>query len=117
MGPKSLSVPWRKKYPMAAPPRSSFSEKTVRMVARPPRDIVRAVRARILHLRKRVDFCLGPSEVAASILEQRCCRLSARYCLHNTEVVLAIHNAQETSPIYKVRTSFEPMRPMPWALP
>jgi len=117
IGPKSLSLPWRRRYPMVAPPSSSFATRAVRTIARPQRDIVRALRAHIRHLKRRVDFCLGPTEVAASIREQRPCRLSARYCLHNTEVVLAIHNALDTSSIYKVKTSFEPMRPMAWALP
>jgi hypothetical protein len=75
------------------------------------------MRARVLHLRKRVDFCLGPGEMAESIREERPCRLSARYCLHNTEVVLAIHNALDGGSVYKVQTTFEPMQPMPWALP
>lgn len=120
IGPKSISVPWKKSYPMAAPPGASSLTKLVRTFARSPRDIVRAFRARVLHLRKRVDFCLGPAEVAASICEQRPCRLSARNCLHNTEVVLAIHNAfappLDTGLTYKVKTPFEPMTPMPWSL-
>lgn len=117
IGPKSIAVPWRKIYPMAVPPSISFASRAVRTITRPPRDLVRAFRARIRHLRKRVDFCLGPAEVAASLREQRPCRLSAGYCLHNTEVVLAIHNALDASSIYKVKTSFQPMRPMAWALP
>lgn len=117
IGPKSIAIPWKKTYPMAVPPSLPFTTRVVRTIARPPRDIVRAFHARIRHLRKRVDFCLGPADVAAAIREQRPCRLSARYCLHNTEVVLAIHNAINAGPTYKVTTSFEPMRPMPWALP
>ena len=120
IGPKTISVPWKKNYSMAAPPGSSPSTRLARMFMRPPRDILRAVHARIRHLRERVDFCIGPAELAASLCERRPCRLSARYCLHNTEVVLAIHNALEhagdTGHTYKVKTSFEPMTPMPWAM-
>jgi len=54
IGPKSISVPWKRKYPMVAPPTSSFTNKVVQMIARSPRDVVRTLRARIRHLRKRV---------------------------------------------------------------
>ena len=77
----------------------------------------RAVRARILHLRKRVDFCLGPAELAIALREGRPCRLSPEYCLHNTEIVLAIHNSSELDEARKITTSFAPMDPLPWALP
>lgn len=117
IGPKSISVPWKGIYPAAAPPGASLTARAVRTFVRSPRDVVREFRLRIRHLKERVDFCLGPAEVAASIRERRPCRLSARYCLHNTEVVLAIHNATDSSPIYKVKTSFDSMKPMPWALP
>jgi predicted dehydrogenase len=111
---KSVSFPWKTKYPMLAPKnRSRF----VRAVYRPPADLFRSIHARMLHLRGRVDFCLGPREVADSIREQRPCRLSPSYCLHNTELVLAIHNARENGDVYKVQTTVEPMAPMPWALP
>jgi len=117
IGPKTIAVPGKKAYPMAAPPDASFATRAGRMILRRPRDIARALRARFLHLRTRVDFCLGPAELAAAIREQRPCRLSPSYCLHNTEVVLAIHNALETGSTYKVTTSIEAMDPMPWAMP
>jgi predicted dehydrogenase len=116
IGPKSISIPWKKNYPMVGPPDSSLASRMIQTFVRSPQDMVRAVRSRIRHLRKRVDFCIGPAEVAKSICEQRACRLSARYCLHNTEVVLAIHNAKESGPVYKVRTDFEPMSPMTWTM-
>jgi predicted dehydrogenase len=115
LGPKSVSVQRRNKYTMVHPRTSSFGSRVARTLAHSPRDMVRAVRARVLHIRKRVDFCLGPAEVAESILQDRPCRLSARYCLHNTEVVLAIHNALDGGSLYKVQTAFEPMQPMLWA--
>jgi hypothetical protein len=64
---------------------------------------------------KKVDYCLGIVEMAAAIRESRPCRLSAQYCLHNNEIVLAIHNALETGSSYDVTTSFDPPEPMPWA--
>ena len=117
IGPKTISIPWKKKYPLAAPPRSGAYDKSRPEVMRSPRGVARALRARFLHLRKRVDFCLGPAEVATALRESRPCRLSPEYCLHNTEVVLAIHNSLETGSSHKITTSFAPMDPLPWALP
>jgi len=115
VGPKTISMPWRKGYPLVAPPGQAFSTKA-RMVTRSPRALARALRARFFHLRKWVDFCLGPSELATAIREGRPCRLSPEYCLHNTEVLLAIHNSLETGSNHKITTSFAPMDPLPWAL-
>lgn len=116
IGPKSVSLPWRENYPMVGPRNARSSAASVGFGMTSPRQIARSARARFLHLKKRVDFCLGPDEVAQSIVEERPCRLSAGYCLHNTEVVLAIHNALNAGSAYRVRTSFEPMQPMPWAM-
>jgi len=115
IGSKTLPAPWKKTIPLQRPPSTPIQVRARRLIGHSPRDVVRSIRARARHLRKRVDFCLGPAELAAAIREQRPCRLSARYCLHTNEVVLAIHNALETGSLYKVTTSFEPMDPMPWA--
>ncbi len=117
VGPKTISIPWKKKYPLAVPPGRTLTTKAGRIFMRSPRAITRALRARYLHLRKRVDFCLGPAEVATALREGRPCRLPPEYCLHNTEVVLAIHNSHETGSNHKITTSFAPMDPSPWALP
>lgn len=117
IGPKTISIPWKKKYPLAVPPGRALTTKAGRMIMRSPRAIARALRARLLHLRKRVDFCLGPAEVATALRESRPCRLPPEYCLHNTEIVLAIHNSLETGSNHKITTSFAPMDPLPWALP
>jgi hypothetical protein len=55
------------------------------------------------------------ADLAEAVREGRSPRLSAQYCLHIAEIVLAIHNALETGSVYKVQTSFESMDPMPWA--
>jgi predicted dehydrogenase len=117
IGPKTISLPWKKEYPLAVPPSRASQKITGRLKTSTPRAIARAVRARFLHLRKRVDFCLGPAEVATALRENRPCRLSPEYCLHNTEVVLAIHNSRENGYNYKMTTSFAAMDPLPWALP
>jgi predicted dehydrogenase len=117
IGPKTLFFRSNKKYPLAVPPGRTVTAQAGRMILRSPRAIARSLRARFVHFRKRVDFCLGPDELATALREGRTCRLSSEYCLHNTEVVLAIHNAVETGSSYKTTTSFAPMDPLPWALP
>jgi predicted dehydrogenase len=62
-----------------------------------------------------MDFARGIAEVADAIREDRPCRLSARYSLHVNELVLAIHHATETNSTYQVKSTFEPIEPMPWA--
>lgn len=116
IGPKTISIPWKKKYRLLDPP-GRVAADARRMLMGSPRAIGRALRARFLHLRKRVDFCLGPAEFATALREGRPCRLSPEYCLHNTEIVLAIHNSLDTGSNYKITTSFAPMDPLPWALP
>lgn len=117
IGPKTISIPWKRKYPLLDPPGRTLAAQARRMMLRSPRAFGRALRARFLHLRKRVDFCLGPAEVARALREDRPCRLSPEYCLHNTEIVLAIHNSLDTGSNYKITTSFAPMDPLPWASP
>lgn len=64
---------------------------------------------------QQMDFARGVAEMAAAIQENRPCRLSPRFSLHNNEIVLAIQNALETGAPYKLTTTFEPVVPMPWA--
>lgn len=111
VGPRSINFPWKTKYPFANPPRQPGAGGGPMT----PRALLRAARSRFLHLRKRVDFCLGPAELAASLREQRPCVLSPEYCLHNTEIVLAIHNALATGTHTPVTTAFTPMEPLAWA--
>ena len=62
-----------------------------------------------------MDFARGIAEMAEAIRQQRPCRLSSRYALHVNELVLAIQNARETNGSYTVKSTFEPIEPMPWA--
>jgi len=62
-----------------------------------------------------MDYLLGVQELCDAIQQSRPSRLSADFCLHTTEIVLAIHNALETNTPYIPTTTFEAMRPMPWA--
>ncbi|HEV2330572.1 MAG TPA: Gfo/Idh/MocA family oxidoreductase [Verrucomicrobiae bacterium] len=113
LGPKTITVPWKTKYPLAKSPEPTRS---IGNFLRSPGSLLKSLRCRLHHLRKRVDFCIGPAEVATSIREGRPCKLSPEYCLHNTEIVLAIHNSLASGTHYKVVTTFDPMEPMSWAL-
>jgi predicted dehydrogenase len=64
---------------------------------------------------QQMDFARGVAELANAIKENRLSRLSARYSLHVNEMVLAIHNALETSSTYLIKSTFDPIEPMPWA--
>lgn len=54
-----------------------------------------------------MDFSRGPAELAAAIREKRVPLLSARFCLHVNEMVLAIHNAGTASGAYTMTTTFD----------
>ncbi len=118
IGRRTIMAPLKKRYSLVGPPRA-LRHRNRRLIVGTPGALIRTwarhLKARARHLKKRVDFCLGPSALAAAIREERPCRLSARYCLHTNEVVLAIHNALETGATYKVKTSFDPIDPMPYA--
>lgn len=90
---RTMVTPWKRKYPLVG--RSNAK-----------------VRYRGAQQR---NFCRGIAELAAAIQEGRSPRLSARYCLHNTEVVLAIQSALETGGAYPVSSSFDAIQPMPYA--
>lgn len=64
----------------------------------------------------KVDFCLGPLELAAAIRERRPCRLSARFCAHIAEIVFTIQQAGAGAAEVKIASTFEPVEPMPWAM-
>lgn len=64
-----------------------------------------------------MDFARGPAELAQAVLEGRPCRLSSRFALHVTELVLAMEALQQSGGgQHQVQTSFDPMPPMPWAM-
>lgn len=88
-----LLTPWKRTYPMVGksnpmPPQSGA---------------------------QRRDFSRGIADLAAAIQQQRNPRLAADYCLHINEIVLSIHNAQESGAAVRLTTSFAPMAPMPYA--
>ncbi|MEE9494724.1 MAG: Gfo/Idh/MocA family oxidoreductase [Gammaproteobacteria bacterium] len=62
-----------------------------------------------------MDFSRGVAEMADAIAEQRECRLSANFCLHVNEIVLAIQNSGELGVPKKIKSRFTAMEPMPWS--
>jgi predicted dehydrogenase len=89
---KTFMSPWKQNYPL---------------VRKPPKFGYKGA--------QQMDFARGVAELAAAIREQRPCRLSPQFSLHNNELVLAIQNALETGAPYKMTTTFEPVQPMLWA--
>ena len=63
-----------------------------------------------------MDFARGVAEMAESIEEKRRCRLSATFCLHVNEIVLAIEHPSELGRVHEIKSRVEPMEPMPWAM-
>jgi predicted dehydrogenase len=62
---------------------------------------------------QQMDFARGVAELAASIREHRSSVLSARYCLHTNELVLAINEARESGSAYAVTTTFDHSETIP----
>jgi predicted dehydrogenase len=64
---------------------------------------------------RKVDFCLGPVDLARALAEGRAPKITARFACHIAEITLAIHHAMRGPNGVALRTSFDPMTPMPWA--
>ncbi len=92
-----VPLSWKKNYRLVSPP-FSLARKQFRLLRG-----------------KKIDYCLGIVEMVSAIEQCRPCRLSAEYCLHHDEVVLAIHNALNTGVSLNMTTTFDPMEPMSWA--
>lgn len=65
--------------------------------------------------RNYMDFCRGIAELADAIESQRAPRMSARWCLHVNELVLAMQNPDALGSARTIKSRFEPMQPMDWA--
>jgi predicted dehydrogenase len=63
----------------------------------------------------RMDFARGIADLADAIQERRPPRIAAEFALHINELVLAIQNPDERGARHVMKTTFEPMSPMPWA--
>lgn len=65
---------------------------------------------------QQMDFARGVADLAEAVRDGREPRLSADYCLHSTEIVLALDRVLRESASYTMTTDFEPVEPMPWAV-
>jgi predicted dehydrogenase len=63
----------------------------------------------------RCDYARGVAELAASIREDRPCRLSARFSLHVNEITLTLQDPEGMGCPRRLTTTFDPVAPMPWA--
>ena len=62
-----------------------------------------------------IDFLRGVDELAESIEQDRRCRLDGRFALHVTELTLATQYAGKASCTHAVKSTFDPIEPLPWA--
>ena len=62
-----------------------------------------------------MDFARGVADLAQAVAGGRAPRLSAAYCLHATEIVLALDHVLREQARYDMTTSFDAVEPMPWA--
>ncbi len=69
---------------------------------------------RVVSRRKRVDFSLGPLELAAAISEDRPCRLDARVGVHVVELINALQYPDEGQAKQRMHTRFDPIAPLAW---
>lgn len=61
------------------------------------------------------DKCLGVSEMASALEDGRAPWLTPDFILHVTELTLAIQGAGTRSATHELTTSFEPLKPLPFA--
>ncbi|MEL7035753.1 MAG: Gfo/Idh/MocA family oxidoreductase [Cyanobacteria bacterium J06592_8] len=82
---KTFISPWKQRYPLVKRGQGIVKHKT----------------------KHGMDFCRGVADLAAAILEERPCQLSARFSLHVNELVLTIQNALENNRTYQLKSSFD----------
>jgi predicted dehydrogenase len=62
-----------------------------------------------------MNFALGPAEMMQAIRDGMPSRLGGDFALHLSEVSLAISEAGAHAGAVRIRSSFAPIRPMPWS--
>jgi len=62
-----------------------------------------------------MDYGYGIAELADAIQENRPCRISADHALHVTEITLSLQHPQEMGSPRKMKSTFTPITPLPWA--
>lgn len=71
---------------------------------------VRNANIRRRYARYHMDYGRGIADLAHAIEEQRPARIPADFCLHLTELGLAIQKGEATT--YQVTTAFKPLQPL-----
>lgn len=67
---------------------------------------------RVVSKRKRVDFSLGPLELAAAIAEQRPCRIDAQVGVHVVELIHALQYPDPTQAKQTIHSRFDAIAPL-----
>ncbi len=88
----------------------------VEMITARPVTLVRPRAGRVAAAGKPVDFCRGIAEVADAVAERRRSRLPADFALHIVETIERLQHPERFHGDDRLRTSFEPIVPMPWAM-
>jgi predicted dehydrogenase len=63
-----------------------------------------------------MDFARGVDELVCALREKRPPRLGGEFALHVLEITQALHEGSPEGLSHKIRTSFDSIEPMPWAL-
>ncbi len=101
---RRVPASWRERHPTRA---------RLLGMARPTVPLVRPSNFICYKDSHKMDFCRGLAELADAVAEKRQPRLSSRWLLHMTELALAIsegHGERE------LKTTFDPVAPMSWAV-
>ena len=112
----SVDDVWKPESPVRLRRRLVFRGRTMESpVARTQGLLGDAEAVRLSKGRRKVDFCLGPVELARALREGRPSRLSAELAMHVAELSLAITQAVDGEARVAIRSRFDPIEPMPWA--
>jgi predicted dehydrogenase len=105
---------WRKVRPVRAfRPRHHYWRKRLRL----QRSLAATIRSTLEQWdAHRMDFARGPAEQAQALRSGREPRLSAVFCLHVTEVLLAIDDRRRDVGRLEIQSPCPPLEPMDWAL-
>ncbi|MFT3756173.1 MAG: Gfo/Idh/MocA family oxidoreductase [Pseudoxanthomonas sp.] len=112
----SVDDVWKPESPVRVRKRLNFRGRTMESpLATKQRLLGDDEAKRLSRGRRKVDFCLGPVELARSLREARPSRLSPELALHVAELSLAITQAMEGEARVRIHSRFDAIEPMPWA--
>lgn len=115
-GVLSVDDVWKPEAAVRVRRRLTFRGRTTESPFAPKQKLLGDAEARRLSRgRRKVDFCLGPLELARAMREGRPSRLSPELCLHVAEIALAIGQAMDGKARVPIYSRFGPIEPMPWA--